>query len=549
MKSIRFTKRASEWCILMGALGVAGCATPGGGNSGNSVPGNDPSMMANAAEQLKANSESVRAAMDDARSSLERRQARQPSLPSAIAPERDPFEDKLVSIDMYEAKAEQFLWAIAKELGANMVIEPRILKSNQKASLYLNQVSAREAMNAIVKMFDLSANITGNNINVSSTEQRVFPADLLGARVGLNVLTGGDVLGGGEKESLQSLRGTLRITGDVGYKDDAFDTLLKSVEAIVSDPNAKPDDDDAGKPTVSLDRRSQSLFVRARPSRMRSVAEFLAQANAVRNRQVQIDMQLVDVTLSQNYQLGIDWGILGKSIAGSIGPTQWQFDAANAVMPKSTTLPNRTILIPSQPVNPGKGGIGLAASSEHVTAVLNALRTFGSVKLVSNPTIRARSGEPSYVSVGTNYRYISKVSATTTTVGSGVIVTSDAETTALFSGVMVGITPSVRRDGTIEMFVQPMQSTVRQDSLKLVPVGSNASVTLPVIDSKSVTTTLAVNSGDVVVIGGLADETTSRDNGGVPGASDVPILGNLFDQRANSQTSRELVVVMKATLL
>ena len=74
-------------------------------------------------------------------------------------------------------------------------------------------------------------------------------------------------------------------------------------------------------------------------------------------------------------------------------------------------------------------------------------------------------------------------------------------------------------------------------------------MTLPIVDSKAVATTLSVNSGDVVVLGGLADQSTRADNKGVPGLSDTPVLGSAFDQNNNAQASRELVIVLRATLL
>lgn len=537
---------------LIAAALLAGCTTPPGlFSSGTRPPGTDPAMMAAAASQVVEESRALTQAVDSTREQLQQRPERKVSLPLVIAPEPDPLEDRLVSVDMYDARADQFLWALAKDLGFNLVIDPKVLKLSQRASLYLSQVSAREALNAILQMFDLHATQTGGSMHVTLTDQRVFPADMLGGRVAMNLNSGGDVLGGSEKESQQTMRGGVRVTADTGVKEDGFETLLKSVEAIVADGANRTSDEELTRPVVSLDRRSQSLFVRARPSRLRQVAEFLAQANLVRNRQVQIDVQVLDVTLKQDYRFGIDWSLLGKKVAGVAGnPTLTMQPINDATLPNASgSLPTRGVLIGGSSPAAVAGGLGLAATADSVSAVLNALRTYGTVKVVSNPTVRARSGEPSVVQVGTNYRFVSKMSATTTTAQGMTNTSVDAETSNLFSGIVLGLTASVRRDGSIELFVHPMQSSLRPGTLALVPVGGGASVTLPVIDSKSITTTLAVNSGDIVVLGGLADQSTSLDNKGVPVLGDAPVVGNLFDQRANGQTSRELVIVMKATLL
>ncbi|MBO9641560.1 MAG: pilus (MSHA type) biogenesis protein MshL [Pseudacidovorax sp.] len=538
-------------------LALAGCVSGKSAFLGHeTAPGNDPAMMANAAQQLLHESQQVTAGTDAMRAQLQEAALPAVQLPAFLPVLRDPLEERIVSIDMYEARAEQFLWAIAKDLGFNLVIDPQVLASSQRASLYLNKVSAAEAMDAVARLFDLHGTRQGNTIRFSAVEQRLFPVDLLGSKVALNILSGGDVLGadGGERDAQRALRGTIRVSGDVGMKEDAFDTLLASIEAIALDPaDGKNSEDGSIKPIVTLDRRSQTLFVRARPSRVRQVSEFLAQVNAVRRRQVQIDMQIIDVSLNQRYRLGIDWTSLSSKLALTSGAQQLALEAARTTFPNGSTGVTRALRIPEQLVGQapggGSGGGGLAFSSGGVSAVANALRTYGTVKLISNPTLRARSGEPAFVSAGTNYRYVSKVTANTTATGNQAVTAYSTETSSLFSGLMVGLTPAIREDGSIELFVHPLQSIVRPNTLALVNLGQGNSVTLPVVDSKSAATTLAVNSGDVVVLGGLADQATDVNANGVPGLSDTPAVGALFDQTNNGQTSRELVLVLKATLL
>lgn len=542
----RRPSRLAAGCAV--SLLLAGCVSPRGAFEGKEqAPGTDPAMMASAAGQLAQAAGEVVSPSEETRAALERVQATAPRLPLAIAAERDPLEEKIVSFDMYDAKADQFLWAIAKDLGFNLIVEPKVLKSEKRASLFLNKVSAREALAAVTQLFDVSATRSGNTISVSSLEQKVFPVDLLASNVKLSVDSGGDVLGatGGEK----GLQGSVRLGGEVGQKNDAFDGVLKSIETIVKDPEGAKAEDDSLKPVVTLDRRSQTLFVRAVPSRLRQVADFLAQMRAVRGRQLQIDMQIIDVSLSQTHKLGIDWSLLSNRVAAVGGSTTGALSSMTSSLTSGSTLPARSLVIPDQTVGSSSGGAGLALSSSRVSAVVNALRTFGNVKLVSNPTLRARSGEPAFVSVGTTYRYVSKVTATSNIVQGVVQTVYSTETNSLFSGLMVGMTPAIREDGSIELFVHPLQSIVRSGSLNLVALGGGNSVTLPIIDSKSVATTLSVRSGDLIVLGGLADQSSNVNNTGVPGLSDVPGLGGALDTNSNGQTSRELVILLKANLL
>ncbi|WP_019703038.1 hypothetical protein [Paracidovorax oryzae] len=193
-------------------------------------------------------------------------------------------------------------------------------------------------------------------------------------------------------------------------------------------------------------------------------------------------------------------------------------------------------------------GVGYQGSTSSV--VLNALRSFGNLKVLSNPNVQVRNGTPAMLSVGNSIRYVSRSSSTQVVPGGGAsTTTSDVQTDSVFSGVMVGVLPYMREDGRIELLVNPMQSEVDPASLALVQVNSDNRVTLPVVSYKGLTTTLNVGDGDVVVVGGLIDQRTTDRDRGAPGLSDVPVLGKLVGNQSDTHASRELVIVMRVRKL
>jgi len=97
--------------------------------------------------------------------------------------------------------------------------------------------------------------------------------------------------------------------------------------------------------------------------------------------------------------------------------------------------------------------------------------------------------------------------------------------------------------------VHPMQTEVDEASLALVTVGNGNSVTLPRISFKGMTTTLNLRDGNTVLIGGLIDQQDQNTDNGVPGLSDVPGLGKLFGAEARTHKSRELVMVLRVTVI
>src|SRR5690606_25929481 len=202
--------------------------------------------------------------------------------------------------------------------------------------------------------------------------------------------------------------------------------------------------------------------------------------------------QLIDVQLSDQFRFGVDWVKLRDNVAGVIGDSPIYGDPfygrdadgnpiTNPMFPDSehNTL-DKILTIPRQTIGSALGrGMGLSYIGDSFTATLNMLREYGSVKVLSNPSVRVRNATPAYLSVGQNIRYVSKSTTSFSNPGGGATNTSsDVQTESLFSGVVIGVAPLVHDDGTVELLVHPMQTEVAPGSLELVEVGNGNAVTL-----------------------------------------------------------------------
>lgn len=512
--------------------------------------------------------ESAKLAAEHARlrAALERVQPPPPAL-APVAPEYDPLENRIVTINMHEADVGGLLWALASQLGMNLIVDPAVMGRNQRASLYLANVTAREVYNHILTAFDLHGEIRGGALVVTAMEERIFNVEMLNTTTSLDMSTGGDVFGAGASGSGggDTLRGKLILDGSVGKQNDPYKQLAASVESILKvDPGMKTGDGPpVEEPRYSLDPLTGSLFVRARPSQVRAVSELVERNQAVLGRQVLIEAQLIDVQLSDQFRFGVDWVKLRDNVAGVIGDNPMYADPfygrdADGNPITSPLFPagehdtlGKLLTIPRQAIGSALGrATGLSYIGDSFTATLNMLREYGSVKVLSNPSVRVRNATPAYLSVGQNIRYVSKSTTSFSNPGGGATNTSsDVQTESLFSGVVIGVAPLVHSDGTVELLVHPMQTEVAPGSLELVEVGNGNAVTLPVISFKGMTTTLNLADGDTVLLGGLIDQQSQDTDTGVPGASDIPGLGKMFGSEANSHRSRELVMVLRVTVI
>lgn len=537
--------------LAVSALG-AGCSSVP--RSVQSLPGSDPVAL----QQLssKTAQESAMLAEENARLRREIERIQPAPAPlAALAPVYDPLENRVVTINMNDASVNALLWALAEQLGMNLIIDPSVQSRDQRASLFLKNVTAREVYSHILAAFDLHGETRGGALIVSPMQERVFQLDTLNSTTSLEMSTGGDVFGAGASAAGggESLRGTLIMDGSVGKENDPYKQLSATIEAILKeDTGMRQGQAPQEASRFTLDPLTGTLFVRARPSQVRAIAEVIEHNQRILGRQVLVEAQLIDVQLNDQFQFGVDWTLLRGRVAGIFGDSPIQLEPVAGALPgpRDNTL-ERLLTIPRQAIGSPLGrGSGIGYTGDTFSAALNVLRGFGNVKVLSNPSIRVRNATPAYLSVGRNIRYVSKSTTTFSNPGGGATNTSaDVQTESLFAGVVIGVAPLIHDDGKVEMLVHPMQTEVAPGSLDLVEVGNGNAVTLPVISFKGMTTTLNLRDGDTVLMGGLIDQQTQNSDSGVPGLSDVPGLGKLFGTESRSHNSRELVMVLRVTVL
>jgi general secretion pathway protein D len=562
------------WAAGLVALLMAGCASQPPRSAAQLTP---PDNVA--AEKLKEQM------VLESRRLLEHQQSLQAGLNKAAPvpalqprqPVFDPLEGKLINVTMSKASISQILQAFADAGKLNLIVDPAVLKGGQLADMHLRQISLREGFNEVMRTYDVAGEFRGNTLRVNLHEEKFFSVNFLNSKTSIQMGSGGNVFGSNAGGGSSAQQGSLTLSAAGGFSVDPYVELESALKSILGNPlqaangaTLTPAAAPAGVPggvtqgalatgaTVgedggfTMNKMSGALYIKARPSRMRAVEKMLAQMHKALGKQVYVEAQLIDVQLSDNFEFGVDWNHLRSRLAAGFGASPMQLGGS------STTLPNagagyadRALTIPASLLGSATGpSMGLSYQGSNYGVVISALRSFGNLKILSNPNIQVRNGTPALLSVGSSTRYVSQSSTTQTAPGGGATTTStNVQTDTVFSGVMVGVLPLVREDGRIELMVNPMQSDVDAASLQLVRVGGDNLVSLPQVSYKGLTTTLNVADGDVVVVGGLIDQRNSGNDRGAPGIADVPVIGRLFANENQTHRSRELVVVMRVRVL
>lgn len=321
-----------------------------------------------------------------------------------------------------------------------------------------------------------------------------------------------------------------------------WQTLAVNISSILGEElksSTKPGSGDAIKTSVNIiiNRESGTLGVRATSRQHKQVSEFLDRVSSSAQRQVLIEATLAEVQLSDHYQAGIDWALLG-----GITPAGLTKGATQSLLGGNLgSTPFFSLNLAGTP-----GGNDL-------TATLKALETFGDVKVLSSPKIMALNNQTAMLKVVDNEVYFS-VEVTPGTTNSAGITTDpviDTDINTIPVGFVMSVMPYIDKNDVVTLHVRPtisrIISFVKDPNPALAAAGAISEV--PVIQVREVETVLKVNSGDTAVIGGLMQDQIIKNKTGVPFLSSIPFLGALFSYTDEEYIKSELVIFIRPVVI
>ena len=452
-----------------------------------------------------------------------------------VIPQYDRLADIPITLEMDNANVRHVLRALAKQTEMNLLLHPDVISNSPNISVSFNKVAASTVFKEILRLADLHGRIEGNILRVDPEQEMVIALDFLETNVTTGFSVGGDVLGT-NKEAGGALSGRFDITGEgpkVSNPYDMLDTILKGL---------------MGEEGVfQVNRQTGTLYMKAKPSKVKTIAGLVNRYKTILGRQVLIEARIMEVSLKDSYQSGIDWALLRSNMSFSSGVNQSMSPSGSKFgQVNDMNAPSLIISEVASAVLGGKSGLGIGVGGKRGLFFMDLLKQFGSVRVLSNPTIRARHGQPAMISVGRSESYIKQV--TTTTDQETKTKDSAVETAVTFDGLMVGVVPFITSEKRITLTIHPIQSSVEAGSLTPQTYG-NTSISLPKVNLKEISTSLELKDRDTVLLGGLIDKSRNRTRSGVPVVSELPLLGHLFTHNIESEKVSELVLMLRVTIL
>jgi general secretion pathway protein D len=283
--------------------------------------------------------------------------------------------------------------------------------------------------------------------------------------------------------------------------------------------------------SVIASPESGVITVRATARQHEKVQEFIDRVMSNARRQVLIEATVVEVTLSDGYQQGIDW----SRVAGGS-----QFAVKSASVETGVDNPVKPFALTYKGLNP----------LNYLDASVNLLRAFGTVKVLSSPKLSVLNNQTATLKVSQDYVYFNVKSDTTATANVGTTVGVTTTPQSVSVGFFMSITAQISDSDTVTLNVRPSISSIygfATDPNPIIPKDIPNKV--PKIRTREIESLMRIESGDIAVLGGLMEDRQDNSDGRIPGLGDIPFIGELFNTRANSTAKSELVILLRPTVI
>lgn len=259
------------------------------------------------------------------------------------------------------------------------------------------------------------------------------------------------------------------------------------------------------------------------------VKRYLDKLESRMHSQVMLEAHLIELTYNDYSSIGVNWSDFSLALSGQYSNAYTNIAGiANPVY---------------------KFGVDF-----NPTGLIDFLKTYGNVEILSNPKVLTLSNQPAVINVGQQLSYLYQNGSIIGTTSTPTTVTNTLG--SVFVGLTLNIIPEVTEDGYIIMRINPITSELLNES-ELNPSGTTGGSTTtqsertmpPDTRVKQMTSIVKVKDSQKVLIGGLIEKKSSKDNTRLPLIGDIPVFGRLFNNDTDTVRKSELFILITPTLV
>ncbi len=488
------------------------------------------------AKQRKQQEERYRTGSQEIKAFEEgKRRAIPKNVPQLVLPpvyqEVSVFNEKKTTISAQGAQFGTLLHTVSKVAGLNLIIDNDV-PSNMPITISVKDANTQEVLDILMNISGCYYELKGNLLHVKSYMSKSFVIPYTHTTSSFKTDLGGDILNSATQNSGGSSNGSSSNSsggGSNGIKGD-FSLNYDNPQEINSfytqiEDNIKSMLSPDGHYT--LNKFSGVLNVRDHYKNVQNISNFIATLKKQINRQVLIEAKILEVTLNDAHALGVSWEAVADDLA-KVG--------------------DKLLLQQGLALSGSVAGT-ITYTTDNFAAIINALDQSGDVDTLSNPRIKVLSGQSAIISSGKLVPFWEKeVQTVQGTGGSASNTQVTYNRRDVLNGLTMGVTPTIMEDGRIMLNIVPITSSI-EDVVNYYDEDGRNVATAPILNIKEAGTVIYAKDNDLVLIGGLINNTVSKHETKVPILGDIPGLGALFRNTQNEDEKRELVILIRLKVI
>lgn len=300
---------------------------------------------------------------------------------------------------------------------------------------------------------------------------------------------------GGSTSDLQSLARALNNEPDVA-PSGTMDSPISASGAAVEPPIK-----------IVADETKNSLLVMANDNDYQRVLRVIQSLDLVAS-QVLIEAAIAEVTLNDQLQYGLEWQLSKGGAAATFSSATT--GAVAAAFP----------------------GFNYAVNAANIATTLNALNAITDVNVISTPSLMVLDNKTARLQIGDQVPITTQTATSTVTANTAIVNSISMQDT----GVILSVTPRINESGRVQLDIEQEVSAVTKTT--------TSNIDSPTIQQRRVKTTVVVNDGEVLALGGMIQEQANKTSNQLPLLGDIPGVGALFSNRSDNVKKTELIILI-----